>query len=563
MLSPFFPSVTGLRLDHIETTPTLITLRLAVSTPTACCPICQQGSRRVHSSYRRTLADLPVAGTALRLHVLVRRFFCRTPQCPRWIFSERLPQLARPHAQRTLRLAATQQQIGLALGGQPGAALADTLAMPVSARTLLRLVRQLVLREPAATPRVLGVDDFAWRKGRTYGTILCDLEHGHPIDLLPDRRADSLAAWLVHHPGVEVISRDRAGAYADGARQGAPLARQIADRFHVLKNLGDALEAVLTRLHAELCTALQPLEPAQAVSAAPPVVVPPAAVGIVGEPVSTDQLRRIPHRRPRRDVAHSAARRAERLTRYNEVQRLHQLGWSLIAIARQLGLNRDTVSKWVHQAHFREHQPHQRRGSQLEAHKEYLQQRWQAGCRNARQLWVEVGERGYPGGYTMVASYMAEVRQAQGVPLRRGAYADRHQPQPRHRPSARQLRWLLLKPVGELNAEEYEQVMTLGRASKEVTVAYGLVLDFKALVRRRQGDQLASWVEVAQASGVPEMGSFARGVLRDFRAVQAGLEEAYSQGPVEGHVNRLKLLKRQSYGRANFDLLRLRVLYAH
>jgi transposase len=237
------------------------------------------------------------------------------------------------------------------------------------------------------------------------------------VDLLPDRRAESFAAWLLAHPGVEVISRDRAGAYADGARQGAPAARQIADRFHLLRNLADALEAVLIRLHAELCAALQ-LLPSELASPLPNTPMSPPETARI--PSGTTPPSPIPHRRSRRAVALRAARRAQRVARYDEVQKLHRRGWSLVAIARQLGLNRNTVSKWVHQDHFCEHQTHHRRGGLLDPHKEYLQQRWQEGDRTARQLWAELRERGYPGGYTRVASYLAEVRQAHGMPLRRG-----------------------------------------------------------------------------------------------------------------------------------------------
>jgi transposase len=228
-----------------------------------------------------------------------------------------------------------------------------------------------------------------------------------------------------------------------------------------------------------------------------------------------------------------------------------------------LGLNRDTVHKWLHEGRFPELRPRPQRTSQLDDHQMYLRQRWAEGARNARQLWAELRQRGYRGGYTRVAEGVARLRQEHGIPLRRGATGEQPQPKPTPLPSARQIKWLLLRPVAELTDEEYQLVQRLCAQSREVTLAYGLVMDFAAIVRQRAAEALASWVELAQASGVSEMASLARGVLRDFAAVLAALEQPWSQGPVEGHVNRLKCVKRAMYGRAKLDLLRLRVLYGH
>jgi transposase len=426
---------------------------------------------------------------------------------------------------------------------------------------------------------VLGVDDWARRKGQTYGTILCDLETARPVDLLADRTAETFATWLRAHPGVEIISRDRAGAYAEGARVGAPQARQVADRFHLLANLGQALEEVLIRVYPELTRALARLEepaadaglpsapPAsvaeEAGETAPPGRAPaaPSAPGTAPAELSTPP----PHgiRRRRAAVEQSGARRAARLARYEEVCRLHERGWTWSAIGRQVGCDRETVRKWVEQGRFPERQPRPPRRRLVDGYRDYLERRWQEGCQNARRLWHELRQQGYPGGYTMVAAYVAELRQDHGLPLRKGAYADRVQPQRSTRPRPGQLKWLFLRAAADLSDEEYALVMRLCQVSLDVTLAYGLVIDFAALVRQRQPEPLASWVELAQRSGVPELGSFARGVLRDWAAVQAGLEGSWSQGIVEGQVNRLKMLKRAMYGRAKLDLLRLRVLYAH
>jgi transposase len=252
MLTAFLlPLNSGLVVDGATVTATEFTLQVTTAAPTAYCPLCHHASSQVHSRYSRTLHDLAIAGHQVRLQLTTRRFFCRVPTSPRRIFTERLPLLTRPYAHRTLRQRDTLHRVALTAGGESGARLAAVLARPASPATLLRLIRQLP-PPPAPTPRVLGVDDWAKRKGYTYGTILCDLETGRVVDLLADREAATFAAWLHAHPGIEIISRDRAEAYAEGARRGAPTARQVADRFHVLVNLGRALEDLLRRLYPQL-----------------------------------------------------------------------------------------------------------------------------------------------------------------------------------------------------------------------------------------------------------------------------------------------------------------------
>jgi transposase len=217
----------------------------------AACPVCQHRAQRVHSQYWRTAADLPLGGLSVRLHLLVRRYFCDNEACKRKTFAERLPEFLPAYARRTQRLAAQQRQVGLSLGGQGGARLLGSLAMTTSADTVLRLVKK-VPAQPASTPRVLGVDDWAWAKGQRYGTISVDLEQHRVVDLLPDRSTETLAAWLRAHPGIKVISRDRALEYIKGIEQGAPDAVQVADRWHLLRNLADALIRLLDRQHTAI-----------------------------------------------------------------------------------------------------------------------------------------------------------------------------------------------------------------------------------------------------------------------------------------------------------------------
>src|SRR5262249_26581114 len=286
-LHPIFarllPDATVLRLEacEIDDTTAQITLRVQATQTRAPCPLCATPARRIHSDYGRTLADLPWAQYRVSLQLRVRKWFCHNRACPRRIFTERLPTVAAPWARCTLRLAQRLGALGVALGGTAGVQLGHQWDVVVSRNTLLRLLRKLPL--PAVpTPRVLGVDDFALRKRHTYGTILVDLERRQPVALLPDRTADTVAQWLREHPGVEVIARDRSSTYAEGVRQGAPGATQVADRFHVLQNLKDVLDHVFT-MHEKTLDAVNATLRAQPVPLSEEplaVAVPPPAISL-------------------------------------------------------------------------------------------------------------------------------------------------------------------------------------------------------------------------------------------------------------------------------------------
>lgn len=546
------PWLSYFRLDTVAATEHQIVITLTANQGATPCPLCGQSSRAIHSSYHRTVADLAWAQTSVRLSITTRRFFCRNRVCDRRIFTERFPATVAPSARRSGRLAAEQRQLVLELGGAVSARISTRQGMPVSPRTMVRLAK----RTPhlaAPTPRMLGVDDFAFRKGQTYGTLLVDLERHQPIDMLPDRSAASLATWLKQHPGVAVITRDRGAEYIEGATQGAPQAMQVADRFHLLQNLREATQRVLEGQSSALAQAAQPDVAESAALPASPVPDVPASPPPPIVTTRAEQARQ--------------QRRANRLDRYHAIQALHTQGYGIRAIARQLSLSRKTVRRMVVASSFPERGSRRSRPSKLDTHADYLHAQLRLGHDNAFALWQTIRDQhGYTGSRALVSGWVARHRQeshphAQTPKNRRGRPpATTIHPPVQRRTSARQAAWLLIQPPDDLEPDDRQLLNRLIAASEALQIAYPLVQEFRRIVRERHPDALDSWIQRATASGIAALRSFAAGLQRDYAAVRAALSTPLSNGQVEGQINRLKYLKRAGYGRASFELLRLRVL---
>ena len=378
------PPSEPLWIESIDAQEQGLILKMAVVEPKAVCPDCLQPAFRVHGRYWRTLSDLPWAATPVQLRLHVRRFWCETPSCERKTFTERFSELAPHYARTTARLRSIQTDIGLALGGSAGARRLVNQGLPGSRNTLLRRIRRFA---PPDTPasEVVGIDDWAKRKGHTYGTIIVDLDRHCPVAVLPERTAETVAAWMQAHPEVKVVARDRAEAYASGVQQGAPQAIQVADRWHLLKNLREAVEEELrVRPTLPWCPPIEASAEVLPASPAHPQPVQPAPM--------------YPHTPAgRRAEAARQRRRHQRLEQYEQACQLKQQGLPQPMIARQVGVRKRTLTRWGKAGKFPERQRRHGDRHSLASYAAYVQQRWAEGCRNAMHLWREVRARGFIG----------------------------------------------------------------------------------------------------------------------------------------------------------------------
>ena len=531
------PQVSGLRLEQVQIVERMLILSMRTTDAGADCPQCSCPSFAIHSHYTRKLADLPWSGYAVQLFLHVRKFFCRNVLCSQRIFTERLPGVVAPHARRTTRLHDVLTLVAFALGGEAGARLAARLSMPISPATLLTLIRQAPPPTPS-TPRVLGVDDWAKRKGARYGTILVDLEAHRVVDLLPDRTAETFTAWLAARPGVEIISRDRGERYATGGRAGAPNALHIADRWHLIRNWAEVVERVLKR-HHKLVRQVQLVKPLPEGST-PAAILPPKSVN-----------RRRKYADTRREQAQQ-----ERLERWTTIRERHAKGAALTDIARELHLNYKTVRKYARAPECPHMKAYPPRPRLIVPYEPYLRARWAEGCRNGKQLYREIAAHGFRGSRVLVSMFVAQLRRDEGLSLPwLPTLARREQLTPREATA------IILRRPAERPETEQTTLEEVRALHAELDQVVQLSERYVEMLRERQSTVFDAWMVAAHASAVAEVRQFARNMRNDEAAIRAALEYPWSQGQVEGQVHRLKLIKRAMYGRAKFDLLRQRVLY--
>lgn len=551
LLQCLLPSLHLLHLNSYELllSEHQLTLNLTSTQTQAACPICGQSSHRVHSRYERTLADLPCVAFNLTLIVQVCKFFCPNPNCRRRIFTERLPEVAAPWARKTSRLVQQLQSIGLALGGAAGARLGDRLCYAVCGSTLLNQIAKLKLPE-FETPTVLGVDDFAFRKGHNYGTILVDLDTHQPIALLADRKAETLTEWLQTHPGVEVLSRDRSRAYKSAMTEGAPEAVQVADRFHLVQNLSEMLEKAFASYRAELKAAEQSQHQAAATEAFEETVL------AIAKPTATKQSQQRIRQNQQRKIEQQKT-----------IKALRAEGWTQTATARKVGVSRKTVERYSTLPDFPElpaRRPTFGR-SILDPYKQQLLEWWNEGIREPSILIKLLEPYGFEGSLRTLQRYISGLREAQGLPPVRIKV---HQTLPKvvdpQMPpfTPRQAAYLVvLKPENRL-AEETDLLEQLVEQHEDLARLVELADEFLELLRQRKADAFDSWLMKAVGCAIKPLQTFAQGLFDDYAAVKASMMSEVSNGPVEGLNNKLKMLKRQMYGRASLGLLEKRLIMA-
>lgn len=526
MAHALLPDPDALTLDTIALENDRIVFHVRTTAEAAPCPECGYQSQRIHSRYRRTLQDLPWQGNAVRFFLTVRRFFCGNAACIRKIFAETPVSVAHRYRRKTTRLDELLLQLVWKVGGESAAAIARLIGLLLSPdAALYRFKKSAPQTTLTQSPEILGMDDFAFRKGQTYGTILIDLTTRTPIDLLPNREKATVEKWLKEHPGAKVVSRDRSAVFADAIREGAPEAVHVADRFHLVKNL---METLQTQVGKES-------------KAIRDVLIPKVPSSVDEGPIALT----------RRQQRAREASRQRRFERWQQAHALFKEGYAKKEIARKMELDIHTVRTLLLAQTFQERRRSSPVNGPLAPFKEYLLSQWEGGCQNALQLWREVKEQGFCGGAAAVRDFVRPLREPGMTPAVKRAE--------RLVPSTRTLSWLLVLPERH-TPEQTTLVETLCAACPILTTCRDLVLTFQDILRRRAKDELDDWLERAKASELPAFATFVRGIRADYAAVKAAFSLPWSNGPVEGHVNRLKFIKRQGYGGASFDLLKRRVL---
>lgn len=522
-----------LNASSIEVKGNYLVIQASAIQPHCACPACGHNSFRIHSKYIRMLADLPVSGHLVKVTIVSRKYFCDNPQCLRKIFTERFTGEIIPYQRRFNRSNHLLSNIALELGGNKGALISRLVGLPVSASTILRVIKRMSLKVKKVTSGIIGIDDWAFKKGATYGTIIVDLKENKVVDLLCDREAETVSLWLKEHPEVEVISRDRGGPYAKGGREGAPQAIQVADRFHLMMNLGYATTAMFKTLGNELKKAYMlyhNIEP----------------------PVAHTSSMKLLH------VDHSAdtaiiLKNQQRQVHFDKVKELYSQGYPIRAIARSLHLHRCTIRKYL-----KTNSLPPKRGSKTSNFDSFQIFLLHEGNRSKTymELYKMIKDNGFTGAYTQFCNNMNVLLRSHDI-IPASAKSD---PTPLKTWSARQLSWLIQKDKKDLKKEDGEFLELIYNKHPLIKETQEYISRFKKLFETKQDGALKKWINDVAASKCAMKG-FAKGVLSDFDAVNNAVVMPYSNGQVEGQINRLKNIKRRMYGKAGFELLRRMVIF--
>ena len=517
-----------MELDSIEVHEQAVLVYLHATSLTARCPQCGTAGSRVHSRYQRTVADLAFGGRSLTLKLLVRKWICPEALCSQHIFAERFPELVQHYARMTDRLITALQSTGVLTNGADAAQIASSFGMATTAKTIIRRVLQLSLPSEGSVHKV-GIDEWAWKKGHHYGTILVDLEKRRVVQLLADRSVETSTAWLRKHPEIDLVSRDRGQIFREAATQGAPQAKQVVDRYHLQKNFADALEKFFRKQER---------------------VLKKAAEGSTGKARPAERAA-VPEQ-----VAHERrARHRQRVRLHKRIWKLYREGYHKEQIAQLVGVS----SRSVYRVLEHETPPPPRRRSRsssiVDPYLSYLASRWNQGCHNVARLYEEIVAQGYTGTRRTLEMRLRPFRPKGARPVSKQTIIWDKPPSPRG------VALMMVRPTQSRTSEQTAYLEHLVQSDSTIAVVFELAQDFGHLLRKHEGlVRLEQWKAAVRSSGIAELIAFVDGLADDAEAVANGCSMSWSNGMVEGFVNKVKWIKRSSYGQAGFPLLQRRVL---
>ncbi len=530
------PPTLDLNLLDYEVLTEQVNLKTLSNSSSSTCPLCGHKSDKIHSYYHRHISDLPTGGKQVIVQLRVGKYFCVNSDCKRQIFTERFTTGLASYGRRFERLNEVLTFCGLESGGNSSTRQVEYFAVKISASTILRLIQKCKIPIIVA-PKVIGVDDWAFKKRCTYGTIIIDLETRQVIDLLPDREANTLVKWLLKHPTIEVVSRDRSTTYASAIKEGSPQAVQVADRWHILKNLTETLERFLdTQRDSIREIAVQLSRINQNKEQKPPI-----------EPiiVINEECLQIEER------TNEAVPKSKYYDKFLKAKELQAKGYSIRKIAIYLKMSRNTVKKHWTRSKFVPKASNKR--SNVLDFEDYLQQRWKEGVHSSKALYEEIKLQGYKYSLRTVFDVVRYYPKSLDEPMPESVKATYY--------SSKQLSiWLGIHQKDWAKELPIEFLQKLLEDSPIISKVRLIIFEFKQLMREKEGDKLQDWCKAAIETGVESLKSFVNGINQDFQAVYQAFVSPWSNGQVEGQVNRLKNIKRQMYGRAGFELLRRRVI---